>query len=107
MITPLRIPIRMIERCIVQNYSALSTLTRRFAPPSPSGRGWREAPGEGRKRAIILHDATLYHSYRNPQRRDHWGSDKTGTAALFRRRGFNPGNAAGNGARPRHIAGAS
>src|SRR5437879_6034334 len=31
-----------------------STLTRRFAPPSPTGRGWRETPGEGRNLAVIF-----------------------------------------------------
>src|SRR5690348_15275169 len=32
-----------------------STLTRRFAPPSPTGRGWREAPGEGRTTPVGPH----------------------------------------------------
>jgi hypothetical protein len=55
-----------------------STLTRRFAPPSPRGRGivlrsfplplggWREAPGEGRIYATVC----LMNPYQRPVQRD-------------------------------------
>src|SRR5437868_2864835 len=67
--------------------------------------GVKPAPTNVKYRAIILRDESLHPSPRNPHQRDHRSSGKTNDGIFLRRRDFHPGNAAGDGRGPRHVAG--